>query len=94
MVPSNDNEQLLAAVAKGPVSVALDASPLQFYDSGILLNSTTPCDPDHLSHAVLIVGYGKEAGIEYWLVSHSYTVSILVLRIPSRLKGLIVTLDT
>ncbi len=67
-VPPKDEDQLLAAVAKGPVSVAIDASAVQHYKSGII---TSGCG-SQLNHAVLVVGYGTDLGIDYWLVKNSW----------------------
>ncbi|XP_073029551.1 senescence-specific cysteine protease SAG39-like [Primulina eburnea] len=70
-VPANDESALLKAVAKQPVSVAIDASgPIfQFYAGGIY---TGECGTN-LNHGVTVVGYGKsEHGKKYWLVKNSW----------------------
>jgi len=62
--------QLMAAVAIGPVSVALEAeSTFQLYSSGIL--SADGCGTI-MDHGVLVVGYGTDAGQDYWLVKNSW----------------------
>ncbi|XP_031396063.1 senescence-specific cysteine protease SAG12-like [Punica granatum] len=55
-VPANSESALLNAVAKQPVSVAIDASgnDFRFYQSGVF---TGQCDTE-LNHGVTIVGYG------------------------------------
>jgi cathepsin L len=70
-VPKNDKDQLLAAIAKQPVSVTIDASqyPFQHYFSGIITDAT--CGTS-LDHAVLAVGYGVENGTEYYIVKNSW----------------------
>ena len=62
---------MTAAIAAGPVSVAVDAgtSGFQMYQSGIL-NSTT-CGTQ-LNHAVTAVGYGTESGQNYFIVRNSW----------------------
>jgi len=62
--------QMKAALAKGPVSVAIEAdqSAFQFYTSGVL---TKGCG-QQLDHGVLAVGYGVENGTEYFLVKNSW----------------------
>ena len=62
---------MLTAVAKGPVSIALDAgkSVFQLYRSGILNSSS--CGTT-LNHAVVIVGYGTSGSTPYWLVRNSW----------------------
>ena len=69
-----DPEQIKAALMTGPVSVLVDggSADFQHYKSGIL-------DDDHcganLDHAVLVVGYGKEADKEFFIVRNSWTAA-------------------
>ncbi|KAI9391383.1 hypothetical protein POPTR_007G075100v4, partial [Populus trichocarpa] len=69
-VPANSEAALMKAVAKQPVSVAIDAggSDFQFYSSGIFTGS---CDTQ-LDHGVTAVGYGVSDGSKYWLVKNSW----------------------
>ena len=73
-VKPNDQVSLKAAVAKQPVSIALSADTRYFqsYSGGIL---DTPLCYTSLDHGVLIVGYGEENGIKYWLVKNSWGTS-------------------
>ena len=69
-IPRGDEEALRQAVAKGPVSAAIDASDnFEKYSGGVLDDES--CDEDDLNYAVLIVGYGTEDGEDYWLVKNS-----------------------
>ena len=70
-VPKDDEDALQAAVAKQPVSIAIEAdrSAFQHYKSGILDNSA--CGTK-LDHGVLIVGYGTDNGVDYWKVKNSW----------------------
>jgi C1A family cysteine protease len=65
---------LKSAVAKQPISIAIEADTkyFQFYSGGILTSSN--CGTQ-LDHAVLIVGYGIESGQKYWLVKNSWSSS-------------------
>jgi len=69
-VQKDDEQALEDAVAKGCVSVAIEANQFafQYYSSGIL-NGT--CGTD-LDHGVLAVGYGTLSGQEYWKVKNSW----------------------
>jgi len=60
-----------AALAKGPVSVAVEAdkSVFQHYRSGVLTGNT--CGTK-LDHGVLAVGMGTEDGHDYFLVKNSW----------------------
>jgi len=69
-VAADDDKALMEAVAKQPVSVAIEADQMAFqlYKGGVL---TKECG-DKLDHGVLIVGYGTEDGVDYWKVKNSW----------------------
>ena len=52
----------------GPLTVAIQAD-IERYKKGIFDNKRCGCDMDH---AVLLVGYGEENGVEYWIVKNSW----------------------
>jgi C1A family cysteine protease len=71
--PSKDEQDIKNFLAQtGPLSIAVNAEPFQFYYGGILDLSRYSCDPDQLNHGVAIVGYGSENGVEYWIVRNSW----------------------
>jgi cathepsin L len=72
-VQPNNETALMIAVAKQPVSVAVEADGLdwQFYSGGIV---TDACGTN-LDHGVLVVGYGTQETTEpqdYWKVKNSW----------------------
>ncbi|XP_067086492.1 digestive cysteine proteinase 2 [Osmerus mordax] len=72
-IPKGDVQALANAVATiGPITIALDADHLSFlfYSSGIYEEPS--CNPNNLSHAALLVGYGSEGGKDYWIIKNSW----------------------
>ena len=65
--------QMKAALAKGPVAVAIEADQMAFqgYTGGVI---TSGCGSS-LDHGVLAVGYGSESGQDYILVKNSWGAS-------------------
>merc|ERR1712154_467125 len=69
-VQSNNEAQLQAAVAEGPVSIAIEAdqSAFQLYHGGVMSGR---CGK-RLDHGVLLVGYGTDSGEKFWKVKNSW----------------------
>ncbi|XP_018020897.2 procathepsin L [Hyalella azteca] len=72
-LPSADEVLLKAVVAtRGPVTAVMDATiDLFAYKRGVL--SVKNCSNTTANHGVIIIGYGTEAGMEYWLVKNSWS---------------------
>ncbi|KAK9757236.1 hypothetical protein RND81_01G150700 [Saponaria officinalis] len=71
IVPVNDENSLLKAVANQPVAVSIDAGgqDMQFYSEGVF---TGQCGTE-LNHGVAAVGYVTTVdGTKYWIVKNSW----------------------
>ena len=67
-IKTNDEIALQNALAKiGPIAVAVDATRLALYSSGIY--SDASCNPNYINHAVLAVGFGSDGpGKDYYII--------------------------
>ncbi|KAF4081741.1 hypothetical protein AMELA_G00164930 [Ameiurus melas] len=73
VLPRYNEFELQKVVANiGPVAVGINADLDSFhqYKTGIYNNAS--CTKHPLNHAVLVVGYGKEEGQQYWLIKNSW----------------------
>ncbi|XP_050871684.1 ervatamin-B isoform X2 [Lathyrus oleraceus] len=69
-VQRNNESALMEAVANQPVSVGIEAYGIDFqlYESGVFNGRCGTW----LDHSVVVVGYGSENGLDYWLVRNSW----------------------
>lgn len=79
----------LALVKNGPLSVAFNAGGMDYYDHGIAGCDTGTeyteagciadpteygsCLPTYIDHAVLVVGYGTQDDVDYWVIKNSWS---------------------
>lgn len=77
-VKSGDEQDLKLAVYTQPVVAAIDAShaSFQLYRSGVYYEPA--CSPWRLDHAILVVGYGSQAGKDFWIVKNSWGMSLII----------------
>ena len=60
-------------VEQGPLAIAVNATPLQFYFGGIFNPwFSWMCNPKSINHAVLLVGYGVKGKKGYWIIKNSW----------------------
>ncbi len=72
-IQKNNESELTAAIATvGPISVSIDSSQRTFmhYNTGVY--SDPDCSSKVLDHAVTVVGYGTQDGLDYYIVKNSY----------------------
>lgn len=70
VLPKNDVNAILNAVAQQPVSIGMSAfcGSFMLYKGGIITKSCGSV----LNHAVLIVGYGSTNGQDFWIIKNSW----------------------
>lgn len=74
-IESGDEEALQQAVATvGPISIAIDVTEdnFMFYKEGIFVDPSCSNERESLNHGVLVVGYGSNSTVDYWLVKNSW----------------------
>uniref|UniRef100_A0AC11CAI5 Cathepsin W n=1 Tax=Ovis aries TaxID=9940 RepID=A0AC11CAI5_SHEEP len=49
---------------QGPITVTINVKLLQQYQKGVIKATPTTCDPRHVDHSVLLVGFGKTKSVE------------------------------
>ena len=69
---TNEDDMRDYLLEHGPLMIAMNADPLQFYHGGIIDVSVWECDPDSIDHALVLVGYGISNGKKFWIVRNSW----------------------
>jgi len=65
-------DNIMAEIAtRGPVAAGIDATVLETYTGGYIINVTQPAN---INHVIEIVGYGTDAasGMDYWICRNSW----------------------
>jgi len=73
-IPSDEAQMAAALVQYGPLSIGINAGPMQWYMGGIANPWSILCNPKSIDHGVAIVGYGSEPK-EYWTIRNSWGAS-------------------
>jgi len=71
-VSKNEDEIKNTLFENGPLAIAVNATPFQFYTKGILTPTKQSCNPAGLNHGVTLVGYGSENGQNFWIIKNSW----------------------
>lgn len=75
-LPRGDEDSIKAALYNhGPISVGVNANQdWQLYSNGIYNPSEQACDSSitSMDHGVILVGYGSEDGLDYWIIRNSW----------------------
>jgi len=70
---STDEDQIAAALIKfGPLSIGINAGPMQWYHGGVANPWKFLCNPASLDHGVAIVGFGVDGTKKYWKIRNSW----------------------
>ena len=68
---ADEEEMKEFLIENGPFIVAFNSVPLQTYRRGIIDLPEEKCPKSGINHSGLLVGYGTENGIDYWIVKNS-----------------------
>nr|XP_044249209.1 procathepsin L-like [Drosophila takahashii] len=72
VIPPGDEELMKKVVATlGPIACSISlAESLFLYASGVY--DDEECEDYEIIHSILVVGYGSEKGLDYWIVKNSW----------------------
>ncbi|XP_036991291.2 cathepsin W [Artibeus jamaicensis] len=59
MLPENEQGMARYLATEGPITVSINMQLLQNYKNGVIRPAPGTCDPQHVDHIVLLVGFGK-----------------------------------
>ncbi|XP_072495245.1 cathepsin W isoform X2 [Notamacropus eugenii] len=71
VLPREENYMAQHLVEKGPITVTINMKLLQNYQKGVIKPDRN-CDPQHVDHSVLLVGFGHIHNFTYWTLKNSW----------------------
>jgi len=71
-IGQNEEEIKKVLYENGPLSIACNASPWQFYSGEIYRPSESECNSYGINHGITLVGYGEENGVKFWTIKNSW----------------------
>lgn len=74
-VLNNERDILYHVANTGPVITVMKATDkFLYYNSGIFDDASCSGRRDDVDHAIVIVGYGSENGVDYWIIKNSWGI--------------------
>ncbi|XP_072887645.1 cathepsin L-like [Hemitrygon akajei] len=70
MIRPHENEMMRWVSSRGPIIIMMNSVAMKGYRGGIL--RPTWCPSTRLNHVLLIVGYGVERRMPYWIIKNSW----------------------
>lgn len=58
--------------SKGPLAATFNSLPDFFSYRGGIYSAPSSCSSKGIAHSLLIIGFGSENGVDYWLVQNSW----------------------
>lgn len=74
VIEAGDEKKMKEIIATlGPLACSINAGAdsFQLYKEGIY--DDEECNKEEVNHSILVVGYGSEKGVDYWIVKNSWT---------------------
>jgi C1A family cysteine protease len=68
----NEDRMKEYLIEYGTFAFVINSLHLQNYEKGIIDFENYECSEEDVDHAVTMIGYGYEDGIEYWIAKNSW----------------------
>ncbi|XP_074087140.1 cathepsin W [Macrotis lagotis] len=71
MLPKEEDYMAQYVAENGPITVSINKKLLQLYTKGVIKPENN-CDPYHVDHSVLLVGFSRIRNFTYWILKNSW----------------------